>query len=56
MADTPETVKAFMARMWTQDMKTISEADYSTLMAIALFGSQQMIQIGGPQTPVPSNG
>jgi hypothetical protein len=48
-----ETVAAFMARMWTQDKTTISDADYSTLMAIALMGSQRMIEIGGPDVHVP---
>ena len=56
MADTPETVKAFMERMFIQDKHTMSDVDYSTLIAIAMVGAEQMIAIGGPQTPVPSNG
>ena len=53
MAEHPETVDAFMKRMWNQDMKTISEEDYSTLIAIAMMGAQHMIVLGGPDVAVP---
>lgn len=52
---TTETVDAFMKRMWSQDKTTISNADYSTLISIALMGSQMMIQLGGPNVSVPNN-
>lgn len=48
-----ETVAMFMRRMWDQDKTTISDADYSTLMAIALMGSQYMIELGGQDVLVP---
>lgn len=50
-----ETVDAFMKRMWKQDKSTISDADYSTLISIALMGSQLMIQLGGPNVSIPNN-
>ena len=35
-----EIVKEFMKRMWDQDRTTISEADYSRLMSLAIIGAK----------------
>jgi hypothetical protein len=50
----PETVNAFMSRMWAQDMRTLAEKDWTTLMVIAMTGAQTMIAAAGPDVPVPS--
>lgn len=49
----PETISGFMSRMWAQDMRTLAERDWTTLMVIAMAGAQAMIAAGGPDAPVP---
>ncbi len=53
-APAPETVKSFMDRVWSQNIAEMSADDASTLTAIAMIGSQRMIQLGGEDV-VPSS-
>jgi hypothetical protein len=49
-----ETVKAFMDRMFTQDMRTLKPEDWSMMGVLALMGAQEMIKNGGDGVLVPS--
>jgi hypothetical protein len=53
---TSETICEFMQRIWTQDKATISDADYSTLISLAIIGAQKLAAKNGPTATVPSNG
>jgi hypothetical protein len=51
----PETVRSFVDRMTTQTPQTISDDDWSTLLAIFIIGSQRMVELGGQYVLVPSS-